>query len=616
MLAALVVVTYLPSLRAGYIWDDDGHLTENPCVTGGLGFKAIWTSSRAFYYPLVVTTFWVVHKIVGLNPLPYHLLNILLHAACAILLWRVLRQLQVRGAWLGATLWALHPVMVESVSWITELKNTQSGVFYLLSILFFLKADARADQARPDRSFIALSLVFFALASVSKTSTVMLPVVLGLCLWWRQRNLFAYRLVLAPFFLISIAAGAWTIWEQKFHSGAHGAEWSETFWQRFAIAGDNIWFYVGKLLWPARLTFIYPRWQIDPHSFAAWLPTVVAILLLLLLWRKRNAALRPISFAAAYLVVSLFPVLGFFNVYFFRYSFVGDHFQYLASMGPLALVSAGLVIGSETISQQRRLLFAVSPVLLLVLSTLSWRQQADYEDIETLWHATVAKNPNCWLAHTNLGILLKNKGDIAGATAHYRVALAVRPEFPEALNALGVCEATNGDFEKGMAHFRAALAIAPKFTSAWFDLGNAFVATGKIDDAIAAYRRAIGENSPVYVEANNALAVALSRIGKSEEAIPYFLDALKVKPNDAGVHNNFGFALAELEHFPEAIEQLNESIRINPNAAQTYVNLGQVYARMGKIDDAIANFRRALTIQPNHAEAKFRLREMGVSAPD
>ena len=145
LLIAFVFIAYAQVFRADFIWDDESHLTQNPCVVGPLGLKEIWTTTQAVYYPLVLTTFWALHKFVGLNPLPYHALNVLLHAVSAILLWRVLRLLQVRGAWFGAALWALHPVMVQSVAWVTELKNTQSCVFYLLSILFFLKWE---DQER------------------------------------------------------------------------------------------------------------------------------------------------------------------------------------------------------------------------------------------------------------------------------------------------------------------------------------------------------------------------------------------------------------------------------------------------------------------------------------
>ena len=195
LLIALVFIEYTPVFHAGFVWDDESHLTQNPCIVGPLGLKEIWTTTQAVYYPLVLTTFWALHKFVGLNPLSYHALNVLLHAVSAILLWRVLRRLNVRGAWLGAALWALHPVMVQSVAWVTELKNTQSCVFYLLSILFFLNWEnqgAAVSRVPPVRFgdrhslIFALSLLFFVLATLSKPSVVMLPFVLALCVWWMR----------------------------------------------------------------------------------------------------------------------------------------------------------------------------------------------------------------------------------------------------------------------------------------------------------------------------------------------------------------------------------------------------------------------------------------------
>ncbi|MGC2626432.1 MAG: hypothetical protein WA269_06310, partial [Candidatus Udaeobacter sp.] len=350
LLIVFVFIAYAQVFRADFIWDDESHLTQNPCVIGPLGLKEIWTTTQAVYYPLVLTTFWALHKFVGLNPLPYHALNVLLHAVSAILLWRVLRLLRVRGAWLGAALWALHPVMVQSVAWVTELKNTQSCVFYLLSILFFLKWDDQGVSApgSPHREIeerrslvFALSLLSFLLAALSKPSVAMLPFVLALCVWW-MRGKIRWRDTLAfgPFALISIVASAWTIWEQRFHARAVGPDWVQTFPERLIIAGKAVWFYLGKLVWPHPLIFIYPRWDVDSSKVVAYLPLTAAMAVLIALWFVRAPLRRALFFAAAYYVISLFPVLGFFSVYFFRYSFVSDHFQYLASMGPVALIGA------------------------------------------------------------------------------------------------------------------------------------------------------------------------------------------------------------------------------------------------------------------------------------
>ena len=357
LLAGLVVLAYVPVLSAGFIWDDDKHLTENPCIVGPLGFAGIWTSAEATYYPLVLTTFWVEHALWGFAPLPYHLVNVLVHAACAIVLWLVLERLKLPGAWLGAALWALHPVQVESVAWVTELKNTQSGLFFLLSILCFLKwRESRGETNGRGRSTpYVLALLCASAAILSKSSTVMLPVVLGLCSWWEDRRIEGRDIArLAPFFGISAAASVWTIWEQQFHSGAIGADWALTWAQRFIVAGRDLWFYLGKLAWPHPLVFIYPLWKIDASEPLAYLPLLAAGGALYVLWSRRNGWGRSPLFAFAYFAVSLFPLLGFFNVYFFRFSYVADHFQYLASMGPLALLGAGLARLPVWLAQGRR----------------------------------------------------------------------------------------------------------------------------------------------------------------------------------------------------------------------------------------------------------------------
>ena len=302
--------------------------------------------TQAVYYPLVLTTFWVLHKFVGLNPLPYHILNVLLHAGSAVLLWRLLRQLEVRGAWLGAALWALHPVMVQSVAWVTELKNTQSCVFYLLSIFFFLKWEDQAaarlstvpagDYGPPFLGYRFIS-AFLSARDFKQTSMVMLPIVLALCIWWRRERIQRRDfLALAPFPFISAFASIWTIWEQKFHAGAIGGDWAQTWPERLIIAGTSHMVLPGQtgLAASADLHLSDGGRLIRRNGCVSAVAGSEAGLDRCGL-STRNAG-RALFFAAAYYVVSLFPVLGFFSVYFFRYSFVSDHFQYLASMGPLA----------------------------------------------------------------------------------------------------------------------------------------------------------------------------------------------------------------------------------------------------------------------------------------
>jgi len=535
LLLALVILAYLPVLRAGFIWDDDQHLTANPCIVGPLGFGDIWTSAQAVYYPLVLTTFWLVHKIAGLNPLPYHLLNIAFHAGSAVLLWRVLEKIGARAAWFGAALWALHPVMVQSVAWVTELKNTQSCFFYLLSILCFLNARRRDSLGQRD---YALAILFFAMAITSKSSTVMLPVVLLLCLWWQDRQLRLRDIrPVSPFVAISIAASAWTIWEQKYHSGAIGSEFSQPWLERFAIAGRDLWFYLFKLIWPARLTFIYPQWKIDIHSLGTFVPLLAAMVAAAILFWQRDKFLRPAFAAAVYFAASLFPVLGLFNVYFFRYSFVSDHFQYLAAIGPLALAAAAISFALTN----PRIQMSIFAIVLALLATLTWKQASIYRDAKTLYQVTIERNPECWLAYTNLGGLAVQDRQVDAAVDYYKRALTIKPNAPEAQ----------------------------------FSLGNIYFRSGDFSRATDCYRVAL-ETNPNHIRARNNLAICLLASGRTTEGLEEFAEALRIEPRDAQSHYNYGHALQQLGRRDEGVAHLREALRLDPNYGQAKERLREL----------------------------------------
>jgi tetratricopeptide (TPR) repeat protein len=627
----------VPVLRAGFIWDDESHLTQNPCVIGPLGLKEIWTSTRAVYYPLVLTSFWAIHKFAGLHPLPYHILNVSLHAASAILLWRVLRQLRFPGAWLGAALWALHPVMVQSVAWITELKNTQSCLFYLLSILFYLKWEER--PLRKSNSTFAMSLICFALATLSKPSVVMLPAVLALCVWWRRGRIrWQDAAPLAPYVVISAIASAWTIWEQRFHAGAVGPDWEQTWPERLVIVGRAIWFYLGKLLWPHPLIFIYPRWEIHASDLTAYLPLAGAILGLVLLWSVRGKAGRAVFFAASYYVVSLFPVLGFFTVYFFRYSFVSDHFQYLASMGPLALAGAGISIllgrlcetptewASETnalqlsgdsIAVARRTFLTplLCGVLLISLGSLTWRQTTEYRDLTTLYTSTLAKNPGCWMAHYNLGIVLRDQGQTDQAVSHYRQAIALRPHYTEAHYNLARLLAEKREFKDAIGHYEAALAIDPEDAEAHNNLGATLFEAGIVEDAIAHYTKALGIR-PDYAEASCNLATALLSKGDIDGAIARYLQCLEALPNQPDAQYNLAGALLRKGQIDEAITHYEKALELLPENPDAHVNLGSALRAKGRLRDAIAEYRSALRVAPENTAAKSNLAWLLATSPD
>ena len=294
LLIAATVFAYQPVWHAGFIWDDDFYVTNNPTLHDLGGLQRIWFEVGAVpqYYPMVHTTFWLEYHLWGLNPVGYHLINVLLHAITAILLWQVLLRLRVRGAWLAAIIFALHPVEVESVAWITERKNVLSAVFYFAAALAYLRFVALEEPGGPNRLrwyWYLGALVLFMAALLSKTMTCSLPAALLLVSWWKKGRVQRGEILpLLPFFVVGVGLGLMTAWIEKYHVGAQGAAWSLTFADRCLIAGRALWFYAGKLVWPAHLTFIYPRWKIEPEMWWQWLFPVAAVVVVAGLWLARR----------------------------------------------------------------------------------------------------------------------------------------------------------------------------------------------------------------------------------------------------------------------------------------------------------------------------------------
>ena len=621
-LVTAVVLCFSPALPGDFLWDDDLHITANPTIVGPLGLKEIWTTAAANYFPLVLTNFWVQHALWGLNPFGYHVVTLLFHALAAVLLWRVLVRLNARGAWLGAALWALHPVQVESVAWICELKNTQSAVFFLGAILGWLRwlevgrvsdppptSPTRSQDGASSRLTLSHpayvgALVCAVLAILSKPSTVPLPVVLALCVWWR-RGRFAWRdlMPLGPFFLLSFGAAGWTIWEQRVNSGAQGAAWAQTWPERFVIAGRAVWFYIGKLAWPADLIFIYPRWEIAATPLA-FLPFAGVMLVVAGLWRGRAGALRPVFFAAIFFGALLFPVLGFFSIYFFRYSFVGDHFQYLASMGPLALAGAAITVALDrwpAVLGRARPVF--SALLIGGLGFLTWRESVVYLSSETLWRATLARNPAASMAWFNLGSTLLKEGRHEEAIACLREGLRLRPDDAPGYNDLGCELVVVGRAEEALPIFARALELRPGYAEVHNNLGNALRSLGRVDEAVACYERAL-QLKPAYAEAHNNLGCELAAKGRTTEAIYHLEQAVRLNPGNSTNHNNLGNALRDAGRTAAAIASYGRALELTPDFAEAHANLGRALMAAGRVPEALERFALAARWAPESAKIR------------
>jgi len=322
---------------------------------------------------------------------------------------------------------------VESVAWISELKNTLSGVLYLGAALAYL----HFEESRQKRFYLSAS-VLFVLALLSKTVTATLPAALLVVFWWLRGRLSWRRdvLPLSPWFALGAAAGMFTAWVEQTMVGAQGAEFQLTAVERVLVAGRAVWFYLGKLVWPTNLTFIYPRWQLDAGAWWQYLYPLGLAAILIAFWRMRRVSRAPLA-AILLFCGTLFPALGFLNVYPFRYSFVADHFQYLASVFIIAILSAGLARLLLRLDHSRKPGLAAPLILGSVLAVLTWAQSRQYTDGETLYRATLSRNPSCWMAHNNLGNVLQRTGRFTEAVSHHKEALRLKPDYIEAYNNLG-----------------------------------------------------------------------------------------------------------------------------------------------------------------------------------
>ncbi len=504
-LVALTLLVYLPATRCGYIWDDDYHVTNNQTLRSLDGLKQIWLKPGAVpqYYPVTHTSFWVEYQLWGVRPLGYHLDNILLHAVNALLLWRVLRQLRVPGAWVAAAIFAVHPVHVESVVWITERKNVLSGCFYLLAALQYL----RFGEGRNRRAY-ALALALFVAALLSKSVTASFPAAMLLIVYWK-RGAITRRdvLPLIPFFALGLGMSAVTSWMEKHVVGASGPEFALAFSERIRIAGTAVWFYLSKLNCPWPLIFSYPRWKI---TGAHWFFVVAAVGVVLALASLRKRLGRGPLVAVLFFGGTLLPALGFIDVLPMRYSFVADHFQYLASIGMIALIVA--VVARVFPSK----IFAA--IVICVLGLLTWRQCFAYKNAETLWVDTLKKNPSSWMAENNLGMILFQRGDLDTAEKHFRRSLELNPQNDKARDNLakvlyqqGKVVLSEGRIAQAADRFIESLQLDPNLAEAHNNLGVILASNGRHAEAVEHFHRAL-ELNPQFDEARKNLAQAEKRV--------------------------------------------------------------------------------------------------------
>jgi len=538
LLVAVIFAAYLPALRAGFVWDDDAYVTENPVLRSFHGLWQIWFQPGATvqYYPLVFSSFWLDYQLWGIAPAGYHFLNVLLHAAAAVLFWRILVRLELPGAWLGAAIFALHPVHVESVAWVTERKNVLSMVFYLLALRSLLIAlgfgKSPASPGRIPPSDFSKGVIFFICALLSKTATVGLPVVLILLLWWKRRPIRIATMLAAPLVLAALVAGAMTSYVEKHHVGAGDLDWNLSAMQHVVLAGQSVWFYLGKLLWPAKLAFVYNRWTVSVDGISLLYPIGVAALIALAAWLGRGVLIAILIY-----LLGLAPALGFIPFYFMRYSWVADHFQYIASLGPIAMIAAALTWSAQR-SSNRALLPLVSAAVLMALGATTFVRAGVFHDQETLWDDVIAKSPSARSqAHQNLAVYCSRLGRTAGEVEHYRESLRLRPDEAEPRCNLAIALHTLGRQDEAIQEMQKALQVRPDYPEAESNLGFFLQEKGRLAEAEEHYRKAV-KLDPNFAAGHFNLARLYELLKQREAAVKEYAEVLRITPQDAEARAN------------------------------------------------------------------------------
>jgi tetratricopeptide (TPR) repeat protein len=534
LLVAATVLAYAPALRAGFVWDDNDYVTENPLLWEPDGLRRIWFSMDApsQYFPLTYTSFRVEYALWRLEPAGYHAVNVLLHAANALLVWLLLWRLGLSGAFLAAAIFALHPVQVESVAWITERKNLLSLLFGLCALLAWLRF-CEPGTRRPGRAYAA-SLALYLLALAAKTTACTLPAAQLLALWLRGRSVGPRRwLQVLPFLLLGFAMGLLTLFWERYHQGTVGERFSLAPLESVLVASRAVWFYLGKLFWPTELTFSYPKFQVDPSDPLQYVWLVMGGALLFTLWRERRRIGRGPLAAALFFVATLSPVLGFIPLYTFFYTYVADHYQYVASIGPIALFAGVACHWTRRLPRAEVWRTLLAGALLALLGALTFQQSRIYESRETLWRDTIAKHPGSWMARSNLGRALLREGRFEEAAEAYLGALEERSDLHRPHRGAALAYLRLGRVKLAVHHLEQAVALRPEFAAAHRDLARIRWRRGELDAALRHYQAAV-EGEPRDPLNHVQLGHALSKLRRTVEAEASYRRALEIDPDHPG----------------------------------------------------------------------------------
>ena len=613
-LVLLAMGSYLPAmLWGGFVWDDGQFILDEPALRDWAGLARIWFAPselhETHFRPLTYTTFWLEYALWGYDPRGYHVVNVVLHGANGVLLWRILARLGVPGAWLIAAVFAVHPLHVESVAWAIERKDVLSHLFYLACVLVWLPfledspSGAGADHA--GRRY-GLVLALFAAGLLAKNMVVTLPAVLVVLHWWRHGRVDKQAaLLLAPLFAVAFAFIALDMWTVE---KATPLDFGFSFVERTLMAALAVWLYVGQLVWPADLPVIYPRWDVDGGDATAWLALAAAVALVAALWfLRRRVGRGPLAGALVYAVM-LSPTLGYVDHTYMLFSFVADRYQYLACVGVVGvLIGAAVSVVARWPVPWRMTASGMAAAILLLLGALTWQQSRIYSDQLTFFEHVTEHNPQAAGAYLNLAQALIDEGRLEDAVQAATIAVEQRPESYDAHINLAIALGELQRYDESERHLRRAVEIAPSKSEPHANLAVLLSRRNELDEAEQHLRRAI-ELTPGDLDVLRNLAKLLTLQGQPEqlqEAITLY-DQLAVRDAaDFDVHNARGAILAQLMRHGEALAAWQQALNAGPSPDAAFaVHLSMGRAEWAKSGDAAATapyYERALAIHSRHA---------------
>ncbi|MGC9258785.1 MAG: tetratricopeptide repeat protein [Phycisphaerae bacterium] len=634
-LLGLCLLIYYPLHAAGFIWDDGYWILNNPALHHWRDLAIIWFNPMAFmqYYPLTVTAFFLQWRLWGPNALDFHIVSVLLQVGNALILWRILVRLRLRGAWVAAAIFAINPVVVESVAWVVEQKNLISGMLVLAGVwawIRFANLDRPANQMESQQSaykwkFYALATAFYFLAVCAKTFVCALPAAILVLTWWKLGRLTRQHIFASiPWFIITAGAAWMAAWRERYGAMAQGKAYHFTIFQHLVIAGKDLWFYVEKLLWPHPILMVYPRWHVHAFGPVDLLFPISAALLAGLCWAFRNRIGRGVFAALAIYAIMVSPALGFVAFAGMTITFVADHYFYLGCMSLIVLlVEIGAVIvaklqsrvmatdqaqsrhtavaeaGLES-SANAKLSIAVVVGVLALLGVVSYAQCMYYVPPIAIWVHELRYDKQCYKAYETLALHACSHHHVHQEFAYCHDALKLtKGTDPMANYLLGTLYLKQHNYPLAMHYFRKTLMLDQYQAKAIVKLAYCYQQQGNWDMAVKDLNRGIAlmpKSSRLYL----AFGLAQSHLRNMKLADKAYRDAIACNHRNADAYYNLAVLLDQQGRWRQAMEQFRAALAINPGLAQAHFFYGLDLLKHGHPHAAVRQFRTVIAQRPDH----------------